>query len=188
MELKLNLGFLFLLGLAWTSLTFTEESAALDPGLESTRELTRLEDRWARHRDDAALAESLADAYLRLEHPELAIALLTSADPELLTSPEVGHRLARSYERAGRLEDALATAELALARCGRALGVAGASAATPVPRHACSERTYAALEVHRTALRHLRAWGVTDPRRDERTEYAYRMSVRAARLVSASAR
>lgn len=186
MELKLNLGFLCAFLVVWASLTFTEQSAALDPALESTRSLSALEDRWAHSHDDASLARELVDAYLELDRPELAIALLTSADADVLTSPEVGQRLARSYERAGRVEDALATAELALARCGRAIGTGGASSVTPVPAYGCSERTYAALDVHRSALRRMQAWGVTDPRTDARSEQAYRLSVRSARVLTAS--
>ncbi|MBN8614794.1 MAG: hypothetical protein J0L92_29615 [Deltaproteobacteria bacterium] len=187
MELKLNLGILCLLGAVWASLTITEESAALDPALDSTRELSALEDRFATHRDDAALAEELADAYLRLDRPELAVSALMSADEDVLADPAVAHRLARGYERTGRVEDALSTAQLALARCARALGVEGSSEATPVPAHGCSERTYAALDVHQTALSRMHAWGVTDPRTDARADRAYGMAVRAARLVSASA-
>jgi hypothetical protein len=187
MEIKLNLGILCLLGAVWASLTITEESAALDPALDSTRELTALEDRFATHRDDPALAEALADAYLRLDRPELAVSALMSADEDVLADPAVAHRLARGYERTGRVEDALSTAQLALARCGRALGVGDSSEATPVPEHGCSERTYAALDVHQTALARMHAWGVTDPRTDSRADRAYGMAVRAARLVSASA-
>lgn len=187
MEVKLNLGILVALGVVWGSLTITEESAALDPSLDSTRELTHLEDRFATHRGDPSLAEELADAYLRMDRPELAVAALSAADPEVLESPAVAHRLARAYERTGRLEDALSTAELALARCGRALGVGSSSEATPVPAHGCSERTYAALDVHQAALSRMHAWGVTDPRTDTRADRAYGMAVRAARLVSASA-
>ncbi len=187
MEIKLNLGILVLLGAVWASLTITEESAALDPSLDSTRELSVLEDRWATHRDDPALAEELADAYLRLDRPELAVAALMTADEDVLSDPAVAHRLARGYERTGRLEDALSTSSLALARCGRALGVEGSSEATPVPEHGCSERTYAALDVHHAALARMHAWGVTDPRGDARADRAYGMAVRAARLVSASA-
>jgi hypothetical protein len=186
MEVKLNLGVLVVLGALWGSLTLTEETAALDPALESTRELTHLEDRFATHRADPALAEELADAYLRMDRPELVVAALSAAEPEVLESPAVAHRLARAYERAGRLEDALSTSRLALARCGRALGVAGSSVATPVPRYGCSERTYAALEVHQAALSRMHAWGVTDPRHDARADRAYGMAVRAARLLSAS--
>ncbi len=187
MEVKLNLGILAMLGMVWASLTITEESAALDPGLESTRELAHLEDRFATHRGDAALAEELADAYLHMDRPELVVAALSAADPDVLANPAVAHRLARGYERTGRVEDALSTARLARARCARALGVEGSSEATPVPAHACSERTYAALDVHETALSRMHAWGVTDPRTDSRADRAYGMAVRAARLVSASA-
>lgn len=186
MEVKVNLGILVVLGAVWGSLTLTEESAALDPTLESTRELAFLEDRFATHRNDPALATELADAYLRMDRPELAVAALSAADAEVLESPAVAHRLARAYEQTGRLEDALSTSQLALARCARALGTASSSEATPVPRHGCSERTYAALDVQRSALARMRAWGVTDPRGDVRAERAYGMAVRAARLVSAS--
>jgi hypothetical protein len=186
MELKLNLGILCLLGAVWASLTITEETAALDPRLDSTRELAALEDRWATHHDEAMLVEELADAYLRLDRPELAVAALMSADDAVLADPAVSHRLARGYERTGRLADALATARLALARCARSLGVEGSSSSTPIPEHGCSERTYAALDVHQAALSRMHAWGVTDPRTDARTERAYGMAVRAARLVRAS--
>jgi hypothetical protein len=64
--------------------------------------------------------------------------------------------------------------------------VEGSSSSTPIPEHGCSERTYAALDVHQAALSRMHAWGVTDPRTDARTERAYGMAVRAARLVRAS--
>lgn len=187
MEAKLNVGILCALGLVWATLTLAEPSAALDPRAETTRELASMEDRFARDRDDAVLAEQLADAYLDLERPDLAVVALSAAGTDVQADPAVAHRLARAYEQTGRVSDALATAELALARCGRAIGTSGSSVVTPVPARSCSERTYVSLEMHRSALARMDAWGITDPRTDSRTRLAYSLSVRAARILSASA-
>lgn len=188
MVTKLNLGTMAVLLLAWACMTITEETATLDPRQPATDELARLEDAFATRPDDPTLAEALADDYLRLNRPDMVVSVLAMATPSVLESPAVGYRLARAYERTGRLDDALATARLAKARCARALGLSSASVATPVPRHGCSERTYAALDVHEAALARMQAWGVTDPRSDARAELAYGLAVRAARIVSASAR
>ena len=187
MEVKVNLGILAVLGVVWVSLTLAEPTAAMDPASEATRALTELEDRFAADRDDPALAAQLADVYLDLDRPELAIAALSVAEADVVSDPGVAHRLARAYEQTSRLEDALATAESALARCGRAIGTRDASSLTPIPERGCSERTYASLEMHHAALARMHAWGVTDPRRDPRAHRAYALSVRAARIVSASA-
>jgi hypothetical protein len=187
MEIKINLGILAALVLIWASLTLAEPGAALDQSAETTRTLASLEDRFARDHADTALAEDLADAYLELDHPELAVATLTRADAEVLADPGVAHRLSRAFERTGRVDDALSTAEVALARCGRSLGSDDASSVTPIPERECSERLYAALEMHRDALSRMHAWGVTDPRTDPRGARAYGLAVRAARIMSASA-
>lgn len=187
MEAKVNLGILCALGLAWATLTLAEPSAALDPLADSTRDLARLEDEFARDRSDAALAERLADTYLALDRADLAVATLTSATPDVQSDPAVAHRLARAFEQTGRVPDALAAAELALARCARSIGTSESSAVTPVPARACSERTYVSLEMHRNALARMHAWGITDPRTDQRAQLAYSLSVRAARILGASA-
>ena len=100
--------------------------------------------------------------------------------------PAVGHQLSRAYERSGRVPDALATASTALARCARSLGSSHSNAVTAIPARRCSERTYSSIDVHQAALRRMVEWGVTDPRRDPRTARAYGLSVRAARILSAS--
>lgn len=187
MEAKVNVAILCTLGIAWASLTLAEPTSALDPAASSTRELGEMEDRFARDRDDAVLAERLADAYLGADRADLAIAALSLAPAEVRTDPAVAHRLARAYESSGRVADALATADLALARCARAIGTAESSALTPIPERGCSERTYVSLEMHRSALARMHAWGITDPRTDPRTPRAYSLSVRAARILSASA-
>lgn len=183
MEVKINVGILMALGLVWASLTWTEESAALDPRAESTAELAHLEDYFATHPADADVAQSLADAYLQLDRPELAIAVLNRADGVVLERPSVAHRLARAYENAGRVDDALATTDLAIARCARSLGTRE-SQATSLPRFGCTERTYAALDVQRQALRRMQAWGVTDPRTDDRADRAYTLAIRSARVAT----
>ena len=69
----------------------------------------------------------------------------------------------------------------------RALGTAGSSTVTPVPAHACSERTYAALDMHAAALAYMHRWGVEEVQSDPRARQAYVLAVRSARLLSASA-
>lgn len=186
MEIKLNLGILFVLGVIWGSMTIVEAEAEMPVDARATADLMALEDEFATHRDDAALGESLARTYLAEDRPELAIAALSSAEAAVLDDPAVGHHLARAYERTGRLPDALATARTALARCARSLGSSESNAVTAIPARRCSERTYSALDMHRNALARMSEWGVTDPRTDPRAERAYGLSVRAARIVSAS--
>ncbi len=187
MEVKLNFGILAVLVVIWATLTRAEPSAALDPGLEETEHLVRLEDEFAHARGDLSLAEDLTEAYLAIDRPDLVIATLTSAPPDVQSDPVIAHRLARAFEHGGRVADAFATAELALARCGRSLGTSDSSTVTPVPHRHCGERTYAALEVHRNALSRMHAWGVSDPSTDERAQLAYSLSIRAARILTASA-
>ncbi len=186
MEIKLNLGILVVLGAIWGSLTIVEAEAERPVGSRATRELMALEDDFATDRSDPALAEDLARHYLEDDRPELAVAALSSATAEVLDDPAVGHHLSRAYERSGRLDDALSTARTALARCARSLGTSDSNAVTRVPERRCSERTYSALDMHRNALARMSEWGVTDPRNDPRVPRAYGLSVRAARIVSAS--
>ncbi len=187
MEIKVNLGILLFLGLVWGSLSWTQPGAALDPQAEQTQSLRVLEDRFAHEHGNAQLAQDLADAYLDLDRPQFAIATLTAAEPDVMTDPGVEHRLARAYEQSGRVDDALGTAEVALAQCGRSLGTEQSSSVTPIPARGCTERLYASLSMHRDALARMHAWGVTDPRTDSRAPRAYGLAVRAARIMSASA-
>lgn len=185
MEAKLS-GVLFgCVAIAWSAITLTEPAVALEP--DATMELARLEDGFAADRADPALARALADHYLALHQPQLAVAALSAAAPAVHDDPAILHRLARAYEETGRMHDALATARLAVARCARAIGMAEASELTPTPAHGCTEGTYAALDMHATALGHMSRWGVTDVETDGRARRAYVMAVRSARIVSARA-
>lgn len=186
MEIKLNLAILAVLAVIWGSLSIVEAEAELDPMDERTHALMDLEDRFATDREDPALAERLARAYLEDNRPELAVAALSTAEAEVLDDPAVGHQLSRAYERTGRLPDALATASTALARCARSLGSSSSNAITAIPARRCSERTYSSIDMHQAALSRMVEWGVTDPRHDPRAARAYGLSVRAARIVSAS--
>lgn len=183
MELKINAALLAVLGLAWGSLTARTPLAPLDPSAThpGVHELARLEDQVARDPDDPLRVRRLAEAYLDMHRPGLAVAVLRAADPELLRRPRIAHRLAEAYERSGRVQDALATADLALRRCARALGTS--PSATPVPEHGCDARAHAVLTVHRNALVHLVAWGVDWPAQDPRTADAYARATRRARLA-----
>jgi tetratricopeptide (TPR) repeat protein len=186
-ETKVNLVLLAVLGAAWGAITLAEPAAALDPTEPTTSELAALEDAFALDRTDPVLARRLADHYLSLHSPQLAVAALSASSPEVREDPAILHRLAQAYEETGRMDDALATAQLALARCARALGSSEASEVTPVPTHGCTERTYAALDMHATALTHMARWGVSDPQSDPRSRTAYALAVRSARILSASA-
>lgn len=185
MEVRLNLLFLGVLSLIVAGLSSGSPRAVLDPTDRRTHELAALEDRFAEERGDLELARQLSERYLELDRPGLALVSLRSVDRDLLSDPLLSLRLAQAYERLGRVQDALATADLALSRCGRSLGARGASAVTPIPRHACTERQYALLDIQRTALLHLVRWRVSDPRTDGRTRTAYELAVRRARLASA---
>lgn len=186
MQIRVNLGLLLVIGIAWGALSATEPVAALDPRDPSTTDLARLEDAFAAHPADPRLASTLAERYLDIGEPGLAVAALRAADPSVLEDPLAAHRLAQAYEQSGRLSDALATANLALARCSRTLGTDEVQASmTPVPRFDCSERTYAALELHQSALAHMEQWGVTDPTRDlNHAARAYQLATRSARVAS----
>jgi hypothetical protein len=186
MEAKVNLGLLAVLGLVWAGVTLAEPAAALPRGA-STQELAELEDAYAADRNDPLLAREIADRYLTLQQPELAIAAVRAATPEVREDPAVLHRLAQAYEETGQMGDAVATAHLALTRCARAIGTVDSSEVTPVPTHGCDERTYAALDMHATALVHMARWGVTDVQNDPRSRSAYVLAVRNARILSARA-
>ncbi|MEM1417687.1 MAG: hypothetical protein AAGH15_22505 [Myxococcota bacterium] len=183
MELRVNAVVLVVLATVWGTLTARTPIAPLEPSAThpGLRELARLEDRVAHHPDDPVLVRRLAEAYLDMNRPGLAVATLRAAEPELLERPTIAHRLAEAYERSGRVEDALATADLALRRCARALGTR--ASATPVPRHGCDARAHAVLGIHREALAHLVAWGVERPGSDPRTADAYALATRRARVA-----
>ena len=183
LESRLNLLLGLVLLLAFASLTAAAPRAMFAPENPGTRELARMEDSVARNPSDLALVRRLADIYLELERPGLAIATLRAADPGLMEHPMVAHRLARAYESVGRLEDAVATAELAFSRCARSVGSAEAPSGTPVPRHACGGRELAVLDAHRVALGHMIDWGITDPARDSRTADAYDRALRRVRVA-----
>lgn len=184
MELRLNLVLLALIVAASSSLTAAEPVAALDPDAPSTRELAAMEDAFAQDPSDIALARGLAETYIDLRRPGLAIAVLRAGDPQHLDHPMVAHRLAQAYEQGGRVLDALATSDLALARCARSLGTADAPSGTPVPVYSCTARQHAVLEMHRNALVHMVRWGVADPIHDPRTRRAYDLSIRRASIAS----
>jgi len=186
MRAKVNLVLLAVLVACWGATSLAEPAASLDPAAPATARLASLEDAFAADHSDAGAARQLADEYLARSRPRLAVSVLSAAPAALREDPAILHRLARGYEETGRIDDALATARLARARCARALGTADASTVTPVPSTGCSERTYAALDMHVGALTHMQRWGVTDVQHDDRARQAYIRAVRSARIVSAS--
>ena len=185
METKINLVLLMIVVGAWAAMTAVDPARALEPSDVDVGELAVLEDAFATQRGDADVARELAERYLEISQPALAISALGSAPAEVREDPAVLHRLAQAYEATGRMQDAFDTASLALARCERALGTRRASSVTPVPTHGCSERTYAALDYHMRAVGHLVRMGVVDPQNDPRTVTAYNLAIRSARVLSA---
>lgn len=185
MELRVNLVLFATLAVAWAAVTAAEPVAALDPAAQDTRDLAHLEDAFALARGDYELVRELSEAYLEHGRPGLAIATLRAAEPRLLEDPLLLHRLAQGYEASGRVDDANATAELALAKCARSLGGNDAPVGTAVPRYGCSARRYAMLSVHRSALARMVQWGIDDPAADPRTQLAYDLATRRVTLASA---
>lgn len=183
-ECRLNLAMGAVLAVIWAAQMARQPAALLPVSDHRAAELESLEDAFARDPGDHELARRLTDAYLELDRPGLAVAALRSAPSGLLADPLLAHRLAQAYEASGRLLDALATADLALARCARSLGTGPSVAVTPVPPHDCDLGLHAALEMHRQALDHMATWGVTDPRRDPRARLAYDLALRRARIAS----
>lgn len=180
MEIRLSLVLLVVLVVTGSALSASGPSALVDPVSLEARQLSQLEDAASAARGDLALTQRLAATYLRLGHPGLAITAVRAAPAEVGRDPVLTHRLAQAYEASGRVEDALGTAELALARC---KCVAARSELCEQPSR-CTASTVAALEMHQDALMMLTRWGVSDPRHDTRTALAYRLAQRTARIAS----
>jgi hypothetical protein len=179
LEIRVNLFLIALLGLLWLGLrVHSPEPVMARAELE---QLAPLEDAYADDPADAMGLVRLTQAYLDVGHAALAVAVLRAAEPALLEEPVLAHQLARAYEQSGRLLDALATVDLALARCSRVLGAKPLE--TAVPTFSCSERTYATLDTHKGALERMVKWGVVDPRVDPRAQRAYEMAQRRARIA-----
>jgi hypothetical protein len=168
-----------LLGLLWLGLRAQTPSPLSEPA--QLAQLGALEDAFGADPGDKRALVALIDAYLEEGYSQLAVAALRNAEPALLEEPVVAHQLARAYESSGRLLDALATADLALARCGRAIGAQPLD--TAVPHFACSERTFALLDTHKSALERMVRWGIVDPRVDPRAQHAYDLALRRARIA-----
>lgn len=188
MEIRLSLGLLVLLSAVAFGLTSREPQAALDPASPATQELAALEDAFASARGDLPLARKLAATYLRLDAPVLAIGVVRAVSPELVTDPILTHRLAQAYEAEGRLDDAVATAAVALSRCRRAVGSAQAAASATPAAFSCSPSALVAMEQHEQALAQMLRWGVSDPTRDPRARIARGMAERRARIASLESR
>lgn len=184
MEVRINAVLGALLLLCWAALTVTEPASTLNPGGRSTRQLARLENDLAHDPGNVEVAQSLAEAYLLLGRPRLVVAALRSPELDLRQAPMLAHRLAQAYEEAGRFEDALATAELALARCARSLGSSQAGVVTSVPAFGCTARDHVVLETHQRALDQMVKLGIEEPS-DPRTRMAYERALRRASIASA---
>lgn len=172
MEIKLSLLLIVLLLLSGAGMSAGHPRAV---GNERERAhelkaLSELEDKAALARNDLDVARKLTTMYLRLGQPGLAIATVRSAPAELGRDAVLTHRLSQAYEASGRVDDALNTAQLALARC--------------TPRAGCAVGIAATLEMHVEALGMLQRWGVQEPKRDTRTALAYRLAERTARIAS----
>jgi hypothetical protein len=178
-EIRVNLVLIALLGMVWLGLK-AHAPARIDT-VSDAGQLAELEDAFARDRGDQSALLALTDAYLEASHPVLAVTVLRAAEASLLEEPVVSSQLARAYEQSGRLLDALATADLALARCARAIGAEPLS--TAVPTYSCTERTFAKLDTHKSALERMVRWGIVDPRVDPRAQRAYDLALRRARVA-----
>jgi hypothetical protein len=179
LETRLNTLLIAVAGMLWLGLR-AHAPQAVEVSFDA-EQLAYLEDTSARDRSNVGVLVALADAYIEHGYPALAVAAIRDAAPVVIEEPRVTHQLARAYEQEGRLLDALATADLALARCGRVVGAQALE--TEVPRFACNERTLAKLDTHKSALERMVRWGVVDPRQDPRTQRAYDLALRRARVA-----
>jgi hypothetical protein len=179
LEIRVNIVLMALVGLLWLGLR-AHAPAPISESHELAR-LAALEDAFGNDPADKRSLVALTDAYLEAGYPLMAVAALRHAEPALLEEPIVAHQLARAYEGSGRLLDALATADLALARCGRVLGASALD--TAVPHYACAERTLSMLDTHKSALEKMVRWGIVDPRVDPRAQRAYDLALRRARIA-----
>jgi hypothetical protein len=184
MEIRLSLGLLALLGVMAFGLTSRTPEAVPASRGDAAQELAELEDAFAAAHHDLAVAQRLSASYLRLGEPALAIGVVRSVTPDLVADPILTHRLAQGYEAVGRLDDAVATAAVAHARCLRAVGSSDAFAASTPAGFACSPAALVALEQHAQALSHMLRWGVSDPRTDPRARLARRLAERRVRIAS----
>ena len=180
MEIRVNIAAMVLVGLTWLGLR-AHAPTPVESGKQWATYFVALEDAFGADPSDKRAVIALIDAYLEEGYPLLAVAALRSAEPVLLEEPVVSHQLARAYEASGRLLDALATADLALVRCSRAIGARPLD--TAVPSYSCSERTYAMLDTHKSALERMVRWGIVDPRVDPRAQRAYDLALRRARIA-----
>jgi hypothetical protein len=178
-EIRLNAALIAMTSLLWLGL-YAHAPAPLATKQEMAQ-LGALEDAFWRDRANRGALVALTEAYLEGAHPQLVIAAVRAAQPVLLEEPAVTHQLARAYEQSGRLLDALATADLSLARCGRVTG--SHALETEVPRYECTERTFSKLETHKVALERMVRWGIVDPRIDPRAQRAYDLALRRARIA-----
>lgn len=179
MELRVNLVLIAFVACVWLGLYVQTPARLGEP--QEMAQIGALEAALALHPADGPALVALSDGYLAAGFPTLAMTVIRAAEPRLLEEPAIAHQLARAYEGSGRLLDALATADLALARCARVMGARALS--TAVPSYVCNERTLAALDVHRNALARMVQWGVVDPRVDVRAKRAYDAALRRARVA-----
>jgi hypothetical protein len=178
--MRVNVVLMVLIGLTWLGLK-AHAPAPIASGKPGGSQLASLEDAFGADPSDKRALIGLVDAYLEDGYPLLAVAAVRNAEPTLLEEPVVSHQLARAYEASGRLLDALATADLALTRCSRVIGAHPLD--TAVPHYGCSERTFAMLDTHKSALERMVRWGIVDPRVDPRAQRAYDLALRRARIA-----
>ena len=132
-------------------------------------------------RDRASIGAAVVDrAYLDGAHPQLAVGTLRSAQPVLLEEPQ-----SRTSWRAPMIRVAAWwTRWRHRPGAGSLRPRAGAGALhTQLPSYACSERTFAKLDTHKSALERMVRWGIVDPRVDPRAQQAYDMAFRRARIA-----
>ncbi|MBK6580484.1 MAG: hypothetical protein IPG17_30865 [Sandaracinaceae bacterium] len=167
------------------SLQNAEPASDLDQRNPGTATLASLEDAFATDPGNRALARRLAETYLDLERPGLAVAVLRSGDPSIMEDPIIAHRMSQAYEATGRVLDAYATARYAQERCVTTLRNEAEGPLVEGAEPVCSRSQLAVLDVHARVLQTLVAWGVSDPLRDPRTTRAYEAQMRVTSVALA---
>jgi hypothetical protein len=162
-------------GILWATSGTQREKPVL--AATATASLAVLEATAADHPEDAAATRLLAQAYLDVRQPGLAVALVEGARPAVRSDVRVKHVYARALVDEGRSEEALAAEQSVVTACRPiADGATAAAGCDPVLLASALRRT--------AILGELVSLGVEDaPSNPEMSLVAYQNATREARVM-----
>lgn len=172
-----NAALLVAVGSLWLASGTQHEKAVLADS-KSSEAVRALEVQVAMAPGDAVRRRDLAQAYLDVQAPGLAVSVVESAPPAVRTSPLIEHVYARALLDEGRSVDALAAERRVLTRC-------APSADDESP---CDTWLLASATRRADILRELVDLGVDDAQaHPEASAIAYHNATREARLAAPTA-